>query len=287
MRDQPNVVILTGMSGAGRSTAAKVLEDLGYPVIDNLPPSLIEDVVRLRDVTDSEASVALVVDARGGLTVEDLREPLYNLRRDGLTVALMFLDADDHVLLRRYRENRRPHPVPSDTIQESIRAERELMTEVRAGADIMVDTTNYNVHQLRERVESEFAEADLARKMRVSVSSFGFKHGAPRDVDLLLDVRFLPNPHWVPELRPLTGTDPAVRDYVLDHPDGQVFLAKVTDLLEFLLPRYMDEGKSYLSIGVGCTGGRHRSVALAEAIAAWCEDYGVNVNLRHRDRDLA
>lgn len=285
MRDQPNVVILTGMSGAGRSTAAKALEDLGYPVIDNLPPSLLEEVVRLRDVTDSEANVAVVVDARGGLTVDDLRTPLYNLRREGLTIALVFLDADDDVLVRRYRENRRPHPVPADSLSESIRAERQLMIEIRAGADIVIDTTNYNVHELRERVESEFSEAELSRSMRVSVGSFGFKHGAPRDVDLLLDVRFLPNPHWVPELRPLTGLDPEVRDYVLGQDDGQTFLAKITDLLDFLLPRYMAEGKSYLSIGVGCTGGRHRSVALAEAIAEWCEKQGVKVNIRHRDKD--
>lgn len=287
MRQQPQVVILTGMSGAGRSTAAKVLEDLGYTVIDNLPPELIEEVVRLRDVSDSDANVALVVDARGGLVVDTLRSQLYNLRRLGLSVALIYLDADDDVLLRRYRENRRPHPVPADTLQESILNERELMAEVRAGADIIIDTSAYNVHELRGRVESEFAEADLVRPMRVSVSSFGFKHGTLRDADLMLDVRFLPNPHWVPELRPQTGSDPAVRDYVLGSPDGKEFLTKVTDLLDFLLPRYMAEGKSYLSIGVGCTGGKHRSVALAEAIATWCQSKGVNVNLRHRDRDRA
>ncbi len=281
--EKPQVLVVTGMSGAGRSTTAKVLEDLGFRVVDNLPPSLIRNVVELTDVAEQRRRLAVVVDSRGGLPIEDLRQAIYHLSGQGIHTSLLFLDADDSALIRRYSENRRPHPVAGDTLAESIAAERGLLTELRATADIVVDTTDTNVHQLRERIEAEFEGLRAERPMRVSVTSFGFKHGAPRDLDLLFDVRFLPNPHWVPELRPLTGSDGAVAEYVLDNPDAREFVDRVENLLSFMIPRFRSEAKSYLSIGIGCTGGRHRSVALAEEIGGWLRSEGINANVRHRD----
>ena len=283
MVSQPHVLVVTGMSGAGRSTAAKVLEDLGYLVVDNLPPALIGEIVRFNDLADVPRRLALVIDARGGFSLADLRVELDRLLRGGVSTAVLFLDADDDILIRRYKENRRPHPMVRPTLGESLFAERELLAELRAEADFVIDTTDLNVHQLRERIEQDFQGGQPERPMRVSVSSFGFKHGAPRDADLTFDVRFLPNPHWQEELRPLTGRDAAVRDYVLDNEDTQAFLSKVEDMLSFLLPRFRNAGKLYVSIGVGCTGGRHRSVAIAEELGSWLESEGVEATVRHRD----
>lgn len=284
MHRQPNVVIVTGMSGAGRSTAANVLEDLGYDVVDNIPATLIVELVREKQI-GPEDHMAVVADVRGGITNDLLQGPMYNLRGLGLTVALLFLVASDMALLHRYEENRRPHPLLRPTLRESISDERTIMDEVRAMADVVVDTTEYSVHDLRDRLLEQFRDGLTERPMQISVTSFGFKHGPPGDVDLQLDVRFLPNPHWVPELRGLRGTDEPVRSYVLEQPDTEPFLEKTRDLLKFLVPRYVAEGKAYLALGIGCTGGHHRSVALTEEIGRWCREEGWSVTVWHRDRD--
>jgi UPF0042 nucleotide-binding protein len=273
------------MSGAGRSTAAKVLEDLSYLVVDNLPPALIGEIVRFNDLADVPRRLALVIDSRGGFSLKDLRREMDRLLRGGVATAVLFLDADDDMLIRRYKENRRPHPMERPTLEESIVAERELLAELRAEADFVIDTTDLNVHELRERIEADFQSGQPERPIRVSVSSFGFKHGAPRDADLMFDVRFLPNPHWREELRPLTGRDVPVRDYVLENEDTRAFLSKIEDMLSFLLPRFRAAGKSYVSVGVGCTGGKHRSVVVAEELSRWLESERIEASVRHRDAD--
>lgn len=283
MSEPANVLVVTGMSGAGRSTAADVLEDLGYRVIDNLPPALMADAQALADLAAGERPLALVADLRGGKDTDDLLGPISELREQGIGAAVMFLDAEDDALLRRYEENRRPHPLRQATLEESIKLERDLMAEVRAVSDTVIDTTNLSVHDLRHRIEHEFDTGMARDTMRVSIRSFGFKHGVPRDVDVMFDVRFLPNPHWEPELRPLTGRDEPVRDYVLGQDDATDFVAKATDMLEFLLPRFRQEGKSYVAIGVGCTGGRHRSVAIAEELSRRIAETDASVVVRHRD----
>lgn len=283
MPDRPQLVVLTGMSGAGRSTAARVLEDLGYFVVDNLPPSLISEVVRVNDLAESPRRLALVVDSRGGFALEELTEAMDELMRQGVGVLLVFLDADTEVLIRRYEENRRPHPLGLATLPDSISAERELFSALRATADLVVDTTDFNVHQLRGRIEEQFREGEPERPMRVAITSFGFKHGSPRDADLVLDVRFLPNPHWEEELRPQSGLDGPVRDFVLGQEDAKSFIESVEDMLDFLIPRFQREGKSYVSAAIGCTGGRHRSVVIASELADWLHDQGVAVSLQHRD----
>jgi UPF0042 nucleotide-binding protein len=281
---ETHVVIVTGLSGAGRSHAAKVLEDVGYFVVDNLPSELIGDVVDRTGVAEGgRAKLAVVVDARGGLTHRQLEGALLGLHGRGLRTSVLFLDAEDAALVRRYEENRRPHPVAAGSLAQSIAAERAAFEEIRGEADVIIDTTDLSVHDLRRRVTEAFADVTTESAMRVDVSSFGFKRGVPRVVDLLFDARFLPNPHWVLELRPLTGLDEAVRDYVFESSDAREFMARITNLLDFLIPRYEAEGKSYLTIGVGCTGGRHRSVAIAEAIGDHLRERGVDVTVHHRD----
>jgi RNase adapter protein RapZ len=281
----PQVLVLTGMSGAGRSTAAKVLEDLGYTVIDNLPPQLITGAVDHHGVTEGRRRLALVIDSRGGLPVEEIRTAIRDLEQQGIRTLLLFLDAEDEMIIRRYEENRRPHPLAKGNLTESIAAERLMLDPLREESDTVIDTTELNVHQLRDRIADQFSEGTPERPMRVSLTSFGFKHGSPRDTDLLFDVRFLPNPHWVPELRPFRGTDQPVADYVLGSDDAQEFLQRVEGLLEFLIPRFAAEGKSYLTIGIGCTGGHHRSVALAEALGAWLSAHDIDARVRHRDAE--
>ena len=281
----PQLLVVTGMSGAGRSTSAKVLEDLGFYVIDNLPPELLRNVVDLNDLLDTPRRLAVVIDARGGFPVSELEVAIAELEQLGIAVTVVFLDADDDVLIQRYEEHRRPHPVEGETLAESIKTERAMLSDMQASADMYLNTSETNVHELRRRIEQQFTALSSARPMRVAVTSFGFKNGAPRDVALMFDVRFLPNPHWIPELRVQTGQHPQVAAYVLSHEDAQAFNEHLHDLLRFLLPRFRDEGKFYVGIGIGCTGGRHRSVALAEDLARWLGDQGYHSTVRHRDVD--
>ncbi len=284
MTERPQLVVITGMSGAGKTLASNALEDLGFYVIDNLPAGLISQVVEQADLPESHRRrLALVVDARGGLSFDELEQVLLALVRDGIQATLVFLDADDEVLMTRYEESRRPHPVEAPTVAESIALERAALEELREQADVLIDTTDRTVHELRDEIHDVFAGETPRRPLRVAVTSFGFKHGMPRVADLVFDVRFLPNPHWEPELQPLTGLDEPVRKFVLSPPDTGEFLCRSEALLEFLLPRYEAERKSYLTIAIGCTGGRHRSVAIAEALGAWLAEQDVDVTVRHRD----
>jgi UPF0042 nucleotide-binding protein len=281
--DHPHVLVVTGMSGAGRSSTAKIFEDLGYSVIDNLPPRLLALAVQSHDIPERHKHLAVVIDSRGGLPIDELNEAVDELDREGVMTRVVFLDADDDVIVRRYEENKRPHPLGRATISESILAERQLLSELRETADTIIDTSGLNIHELRERLTSEFSEDHMMRPMRVSIRSFGFKHGTPRDADLLFDVRFLPNPHWVPELRDLRGTDDRVGEYVLGDPVAKEFIDRVDELLEFLIPRFQAEGKSYLSVGIGCTGGHHRSVAISEEIGRRLASHDLKAVVRHRD----
>ena len=283
-------LVVTGMSGAGRSTAAASLEDLGWFVIDNLPTALIGKVAELVGLPGSEAErVALVVGRGGGEHLgehlEDVVPMLESLEAARHRVRVLFLDAPDEVLVRRFEGTRRRHPLASSGVEASIADERRLLEPLRVRADIVLDTAELNTNQLRSRILELFGTDDGEAHMRSSILSFGYKHGIPLDVDLLFDCRFLPNPYWVDGLRELSGLDPAVRDYVLGQPDTVEFLAKVSDLLATLVPAYVREGKSYLTVAMGCTGGRHRSVALAEALAARLSDLGITTSVFHRDVD--
>jgi RNase adapter protein RapZ len=283
--DHPHVLVVTGMSGAGRSSAAKILEDLGYTVIDNLPPRLLVPAAQSHDVAQQpHKRLAVVIDSRGGLPIEEIREAVKELSREGVMTRVVFLDADDDVIVSRYEENKRPHPLGQhSTISESIAAERDLLSELRAEADVIVDTSSLNIHDLRDRLTAQFSEEDMTRPMRVSIRSFGYKHGTPRDIDLLFDVRFLPNPHWVPELRPLRGTDERVAEYVMGADGAKEFVDRADDMLAFLIPYFEAEGKSYLSVAIGCTGGHHRSVAIAEELRRRLAQHGITASVRHRD----
>jgi len=276
-------LIVTGLSGAGGSTAATIFEDLGWFVINNLPPALIADVARLATKRgEHPEKVALVVWTSPFL--EELLPAIDQLAATGATARILFLEASDEVLIRRYEDKRRRHPVAADGVADSIERERHLLEPVKARADVVVDTTELNVHQLRDRLTSLFA-SDHEATMQTSVLSFGYKHGIPLDVDNVFDCRFLPNPHWVDELRPLTGLDAAVRDYVLAQPETGAFLDQIGHLLDLLLPAYAKEGKSYLTFAVGCTGGRHRSVVLAQELARLIEERGLAPTVKHRDVD--
>jgi UPF0042 nucleotide-binding protein len=284
--DPLEVTIITGMSGAGRSEAANVLEDVGYFVIDNLPPALISKVAELARGGDRPTRYALVVDVRSGAFMDDLATALRELRASGASTRVLFLDASDDVLVRRFESTRRRHPLSSsDTILEGIAAERALLEELKGEADVVVDTSNTNVHELRDRLRELFGDETSDDLLQTTVVSFGYKHGLPLDVDLVFDCRFLPNPHWVEALRPLAGTDPEVRDYVLGQPETGEFLDELDRLFAILLPAYRREGKSYLSIGVGCTGGRHRSVVIAQEIAQRLAFAGFRARVHHRDVD--
>ena len=280
-----DVTVVTGMSGAGRSAAADVLEDLGFFVIDNLPPALIPKVAELGRGREGASRFALVVDTRAGEYLPDLESALAELRESGARTRVLFLDASDEVLVRRFDATRRRHPVAeSDRVSDGITRERELLERIKEQSDVVVDTSELNVHELRDRLRELFGEpAGAPSGLQISVVSFGYKHGLPLDVDLVFDCRFLPNPHWIESLRPLPGTDPKVRRYVMKQEETQAFLEELSNLFELLLPAYVREGKSYLSIGVGCTGGRHRSVVIAAEIARLLERLGFPARVHHRD----
>jgi len=278
-----HLVVVTGMSGAGRSTAANVLEDNDFFVVDNLPPALITSLADEAGLLDGRREkLAVVVDMRGGVTYDELELARRGLLSRGIRTTILFLDADDQALATRFEETRRTHPVREGDLAEKIASERRSIEEIRGAADVIIDSSELNVHELRERIEAAFTQLD-PRRMHVDVVSFGFKKGMPLVADLLFDVRFLPNPHWVAGLRPNTGLDDDVRDYVFGQQDAVDFTNRVWDMLQFLVPRYQREGKAYLTIAIGCTGGRHRSVALAEELASRLDAMEIDVLVRHRD----
>ncbi len=280
--DVAEYVIITGLSGAGRSQAGATLEDLGWFVIDNMPTALITKVAELVGVPGSATDrVALVVGRDAG-QLGELEAAVTQLRSTGSRVRVLFLEASDEVLVRRFEGTRRRHPLGTEGVVEAIAEERARLQAIRVVADVIVDTTELNVNQLRERLVDLFT-ARGGEGMQISVMSFGFKHGVPLDVDTVFDCRFLPNPHWVEKLRPLTGLDAPVRDYVLGQPEAGEFITRVDDLLGFLLPAYVQEGKSYLTVAVGCTGGHHRSVTLVEELAARVHARGYAPSVHHRD----
>jgi RNase adapter protein RapZ len=276
----PDIVIITGMSGAGRSTAAKSLEDLGWFVVDNLPPALLTTMLDLADRA-SLPGVAAIVDVRSRAFSTDLKSAISSLGARGVSPHVLFLEASDAVLVRRFENVRRPHPMQDGgTILDGIAAERELLRAVRGDSDIVLDTSALNVHELRARMHGYFA-GDSVTGLRLNIVSFGYKYGLPVDADLVADCRFLPNPHWVPELRALSGLDASVRDYVLGQSAASAFLAAYLSVLEVSLPGFEREGKRYVTLAVGCTGGKHRSVAMAERLAVLLT--GRDVSVSHRD----
>ena len=282
---RPMVLIITGMSGAGRSTASDTLEDLGWYVIDNLPPALIAPVSELASAPGSSVTrLCLVTDVRGREFFADLEGAIRDLRGSGADVRIIFLEADDHALVRRFEETRRRHPADTgEGLLSGIANERRLLSALREQADLIVDTSEDTVHELRDQI-IELLSGPTDVGLQVTVLSFGFKRGTPREADLLFDVRFLPNPHWVDELRPLDGRDAPVRDYVFGQPMAQPFLERLEDLLDVTLPGYLAERKRYLTIAIGCTGGKHRSVAIAEHVAAHLSDRSdIAVRAVHRD----
>jgi UPF0042 nucleotide-binding protein len=281
------LVIVTGISGAGKASALKALEDLGYYAVDNLPLELLPDFAALVRASPEMDRAVLVVDVREGPTLDRLPAILLKVKKT-LHTSVVFLDASDSVLVRRFSETRRPHPLSkSEMVARSITSERQMLDEVRNLADFLIDTSNFNVHELRAYVQAKFGpqEGDgrLGSPLLVSCLSFGFKNGVPLDADLVFDVRFLPNPHFVPEFRKLTGRHPKVAKYVRDFPQTAEFLDKVTEMMLFLLPHYVKEGKSYLTIAFGCTGGQHRSVMMAEEMAKRLAKAGFRVKAVHRD----
>jgi UPF0042 nucleotide-binding protein len=280
----PQVVILTGVSGSGKSTALRALEDAGFYCVDNLPILFLEKLLELSGHTAGEVSrIALVVDAREGRFLAEAPRAIQEVRRQGSDVQVLFLDASDDSLVRRYSETRRRHPLAGDgSVPDGIAAERRALAELKAIADEVIDTTTLNVHELKRLVTRRFVIGDGTR-LGVTVVSFGFRFGIPTHADMVLDVRFLPNPFFIPELKPYPGTDPRVAGFVLGQPDAKAFLERLGELFGFLLPRYRTEGKSYLTIAIGCTGGKHRSVALAAAFAERLEAGGQPVRLWHRD----
>ena len=277
------VVVVTGLSGAGKITAGRVLEDLGFYVVDNLPPALLLPMVELGARGDIRPFAA-VVDVRSRAFSSDLKEALGVLADAGHRPRLVYVHARDEVLIRRYESNRREHPLQGDgRLIDGITEERNLLTGIAGEADLWVDTSDTNVHQLRATLEGAFAREGRTPPLTATVLSFGFKYGLPLDADLVVDARFLPNPHWVPELRAKSGKDPEVREYVLGQADAEEFLDRYTDVLRLLIPGYRREGKRFLTLAVGCTGGKHRSVAIAEEFARRLSAEGIAATARHRD----
>jgi UPF0042 nucleotide-binding protein len=277
------LVILTGISGAGKASALKAFEDLGFHCVDNLPLELLPHFAGLVSSSPNVERAAIVIDVREGATLDRLPDILKNIKKL-LHTRVVFLDAQDAVLVRRFSETRRPHPLGrSETVSRSIVEERQLLDPIRNVADTLIDTSNFNVHELRADILARFGHEDETKRLLVSCLSFGFKNGVPLDADMVFDVRFLPNPHFVPEFRKKTGLDPKVAAYVRGFPQTREFLNRVTRLMLYLLPHYVDEGKSYLTVAFGCTGGQHRSVMMAEEMRNRLEKAGYQVKALHRD----
>ncbi len=282
----PQLVIITGLSGSGKGSALKIFEDTGFYAVDNLPVDLIPTFAELCNHSPEISRAALVVDIREGQALERFPAIFRRLRRQARAL-LIFLEADDAVLQRRFSETRRPHPLGRTArVRESIERERKTLLPIRKLADITIDTSHFNIHELRREILSRFEGGPREHNPLITVSSFGFKHGVPADSDLLFDVRFLPNPHYVPGCRQLTGQDEKVVQYVSSFPQTGEFIARISDLLVYLIPHYAREGKSYLTISFGCTGGRHRSVMIAEAVTVKLTAAGCTVKVHHRDIHL-
>lgn len=279
------LVVITGLSGAGKSHALKCFEDVGYFCVDNLPPALLPTFVELCHQQGGEIkNVALGIDIRERVFFADLTGILQRIKELGHSVELLFLEARDAVLVRRFSESRRPHPLlPELPVLEGVRFERERLAEIRSHADRIIDTSNLSVHDLRDLLSRHFSEEQAARRLTISIITFGYKFGVPYDIDMLFDVRFLRNPYFVPDLKPLTGEDPRVRSYVLDDPDAKLFLDRLESFFMFLIPLFERERRSYLNVGIGCTGGRHRSVVIAKRLQERFSSAGYHVTLSHRD----
>ncbi|HXM67166.1 MAG TPA: RNase adapter RapZ [Candidatus Acidoferrum sp.] len=279
----PELVVITGMSGSGKASVLKAFEDLGYYCVDNLPVELIPRFAEMALQSAEIRRTALVVDVREGSKLEQLPGILKAVRRM-IPTKVAFLEASDAVLLRRFSETRRPHPLGINTpVNASLKTERRHLASIRALADFVIDTSKFNVHELRAHITERFREQAAEKSVLVSCVSFGFRHGVPEEADLVFDVRFLPNPHFVPEFRPLTGRDPRVAKYIRSFPQTQEFILRISDLLIYLLPHYIHEGKSYLTITFGCTGGQHRSVMIAEEVGKRLHKAGYRVKIMHRD----
>ena len=281
-----DLLVITGMSGAGKSAVADVLEDLGWWVVDNMPPRLLPQLVTTIDETADTGSgpqrVAIVTDVRSGELFAELDDAVKAARRADRQATVLFLEASDEVLVRRFESARRPHPLQGEgRIIDGIVAERQVLARLRARADLVVDTSSLTIHQLGHRVRAAFAGPD--DQLRIIVLSFGFKYGIPVDADLVADLRFLPNPFWVPELRPHTGRDQVVRDYVMGQPRAGAFIAEYTEVLRTMLPGYLEEGKRFVTLAVGCTGGKHRSVAVSEELGRILREDGYTASVVHRD----
>ena len=282
-RRRPELVLITGMSGSGKASVLKSFEDLGYYAVDNLPVELLPRFAELARQSAEIERTALVADVREGAKLSKLPQLLHAVRRI-MPTTVIFLEASDESLLRRFSETRRPHPLGTGTpVKASLRAERRRLQPIRKLADIVIDTSRFNVHELRAHINQRFQREQTDKNILVSCVSFGYKQGVPEDSDLVFDVRFLPNPHFVPEFRPLTGRHPKVAKYIRSFPQTQEFIHRISELLVYLLPHYIKEGKSYLSIAFGCTGGQHRSVMIAEDVCKRLRKAGYRVKVVHRD----
>ena len=279
----PELVVITGMSGSGKASVLKAFEDLGYYCVDNLPVELIPRFAELAVQSSEIRRTALVVDVREGTQLDKLPGILKAIRKM-IPTKVVYLEASDEVLLRRFSETRRPHPLGTDApVKSALKAERKHLGSIRNIADFVIDTSKFNVHELRAHITERFREHSSEKGILVSCVSFGFRNGVPEDADLVFDVRFLPNPHFVPEFRPLTGRDPKVAKYIRSFPQTKEFLQRISELLIYLLPHYIREGKSYLTIAFGCTGGQHRSVMMAEEVGARLKNAGYRMKIIHRD----
>lgn len=280
-------VVVTGMSGAGKRTAMKMLEDAGFYCVDNLPAALISTFVELITLPKSEITkVALGLDVRSDKSFAEINQALDDMKKNGLEYEILFMDASDDILIKRYKESRRVHPIEGSSTEESIQKERRILHGIRKRADYIIDTSSLLTRELKEELDRIFVKNEAYNSLMVQIMSFGFKHGIPLEADLVFDVRFLPNPFYIDELKMKTGNDQGVRDYVMSFPEAEVFLTKLSDMIQFLIPNYVKEGKYRLVICIGCTGGRHRSVTLANALYERLKDQGdYGLTLMHRDAD--